>query len=61
MLQLSILLSVFENCDKDLHDDIFVYVIMEAETKDEFRFSAKMIMDGVIKELLYPDQKYPPF
>ncbi len=44
------ILSVFENCDKDLHDDIFVYVIMEAETKDEFRFSAKMIMDGVILE-----------
>lgn len=44
------ILSVFEECDKDLHDDIFVYVIMEAETKDEFRFSAKMIMDGVILE-----------
>lgn len=44
------ILSVFEKSDKDLHDDIFVYVIMESETKDEFRFSAKMIMNGVILE-----------
>ena len=44
------ILSVLEKCDKDLHDNIFVYVIMEAETKDEFRFSAKIIMDDVILE-----------
>lgn len=44
------ILSVLEKCDKDLHDDIFVYIIMEAETKNEFRFSAKVIMDGVILE-----------
>lgn len=42
------IISVFEESDKDLHDDIFVYVIMEAETKGEFRFSAKVMMDGVI-------------
>ena len=44
------ILSVLEKCDEDLHDDIFVYVIMEAETKDEFRFSAKIIMNDVILE-----------
>ena len=44
------ILSVFEKSDKDLHDDIFVYVIMESETKDEFRFSAKMLINGVILE-----------
>ena len=44
------ILSVLKKSDKGLHDDIFVYVIMEAETKDEFRFSAKSIMDGVILE-----------
>ena len=44
------ILSVLEECDKDLHDNIFVYVIMEAETKDEFRFSAKIIMNDVILE-----------
>ena len=44
------MLSVLGKCDKELHDNIFVYVIMEAETKDEFRFSAKIIMDGVILE-----------
>ena len=44
------ILSVLEKCDKDLHDDIFVYIIMEAETKNEFRFSAKVIIDGVIFE-----------
>ncbi len=44
------ILSVLEKCDKDLRENIFVYVIMEAETKDEFRFSAKIILDGVILE-----------
>ena len=43
-------LSILEGSDKELHDDIFVYVIMQAETENEFRFSAKIIMDGVILE-----------
>ena len=35
------ILSVLEKCDKDLHDDIFVYIIMEAETKNEFNHVIK--------------------
>ena len=54
------ILSVWEESDKDLHDDIFIYVIMESETKDEFRFSAKTIMDGVILEEAEMQNWYSP-
>ena len=44
------IISRLTEADKDLHDDLFVYTILESEYKDEYRFFGKMIMDGIIFE-----------
>ena len=42
------MITQLEKADKDLHDDVYVTGIGEAEEKDEFRFFGKMMKDGVI-------------
>ena len=42
------MLSQLEKADKDLHDDVYVTGIGEAEEHGEFRFFGKMMNDGVI-------------
>lgn len=41
------MISQLEKADKDLHDDVYVTGIGEAEQKGEFRFFGKMMNDGV--------------
>lgn len=42
------LLSQLEKADKELHDDIYVHGVGEAEEKDRYRFFGNMMNDGVI-------------
>ena len=44
------MISQLEKADKDLHDDIYVHGIGEAEERNEYRFFAFMMKDGVIYE-----------
>ena len=47
------MISQLEKADKELHDDIYVHGIGEAEEKDEYRFFGFMMNDGVIYEQGY--------
>ncbi|MBP1568733.1 MAG: hypothetical protein J6U36_08860 [Oscillospiraceae bacterium] len=42
------MLSQLEKADKQLHDDVYVHGVGEAEEKDEYRFFGNMMNEGVI-------------
>ena len=44
------LISQLEKADKELHDDVYVHGVGEAEEKDAYRFFGNMMNDGVIYE-----------
>ena len=45
------MISQLEKADKELHDDVYVHGIGEAEEKGEYRFFGNMMNDGVIYEM----------